>query len=99
MKYLVAVVFSLSLSGCIGASGISPEYETAISCRAYASTLRLMAPFKKKMSATQILTVDKARAIISPVCKRASEGITGLDNLTAVRDAMTKMMIIQKEIK
>ncbi len=99
MKYLVAVILTLSLSGCIGMSGLSPEYETAISCRAYASTLRILSNFKNKMTPKQIFTINKAIGVIAPVCISASKGFVGTDNLKDVRDAMTKMMNVHKELK
>lgn len=93
------LIASVLLTGCIGLTNLSAQWETAISCQTYASTLRTLATFKKSMTPAQISAVGQAKLIASPICAGAKPEESGVKSLVALRDALQKMVVVQQEVK
>src|SRR3990170_4736705 len=69
----IATILSavLLLAGC---AGLSNDKALAVTCQSYASSLRVVTPFKPRMNATQIQAVDNAVGTVGPACRQAALG-------------------------
>jgi len=92
------IALPLLIASC---ASLTVDQEMAIACRGYASTLTILATYKDKMTQEQIKTVDEARAIINPICQTAASGeVYDLrSSLDTVRAELSKMLIVEKEVR
>jgi len=98
MKKLI-LALALALSGCAGLTGLSANAELYFACETYDLTLVAINPFKPRMSESQVETVKKAVAVISPVCKSGKTIKEPVAALLAVRDGLNRLAKIEQEVK
>ena len=93
MKRLAPFAFVLLL----GCSTYSVDQEMAIVCRSFESTLRIVTPFKPRMTAAQVQSVDDAVSVLQPSCRAAAKGEQPA--LSAMRNALRALLTVEKEAR
>lgn len=92
---LASAVF---LAACAGT--FTPVQQAAIACRAYASTLTALVPFKHRMTDSQVESVDRANESVIPACRVAAlEGGIEPDTLLQIRDKLRELLLLEQELQ
>ena len=96
MRYFVAVLLLVGLVGCQTTS-YTPAQSLLVSCKAYARTLTALAGYRAagELTEDQVATVDEWRPILNDAC--TGEVPVTQDLLTAVEDALLKLIAIEQE--
>lgn len=72
--FFTIALCAVLLGGCVTAFSPSQGASIAVTCQAYASSLRAVAPYAGRMKASEVRAVDIAVGLLGPVCRGVADG-------------------------
>jgi len=95
MRTLIALLVGLLLVGC---ASTNVDQQMALACSNYNSAGRVAVVFYEEMSDPQLLVVDSAKALISPICKSWGTGevIATSELVLAINTSLAEMLIVTR---
>lgn len=94
-RFLIIAAVGLALAGC-AKDKISPAESVLLSCDAYASALKSLAPLRAadKLSAGTVKIVDDTRAIVEPICTGNAPDVDASVKDTAIKSGTALLVSI-----